>query len=335
MKIPQAILDAGALRFGVGGADIRYLGGGGPGAGGVVYCYHRDGAEWSLKFMPGGEETAQINNEKLNYVRYLAEQGVSVPMPQSSISGHFSEVVVSGHDSYIVSSETVAPGRHVNTRNPAEWNKAYFSRWGQLIGRIHDCATRYPFWRKPDKHAFDEPPTLIHDWEDEWRSFDEWCQEDAVRERWREIHRKLEKLPIERSSFGLIQNDPHPWNILMHGSQLTLIDYDVAGYTWFMMDLGIAAYAALCLAKPETTLDSHDYTVSFLGSFLSGYRAAIKLDTFWLQQLPIFLSYRRILLFIVLYEESKKHPEHLNRWREAILTDEPIVPAEITLEWSA
>lgn len=58
-----------------------------------------------------------------------------------------------------------------------------------------------------------------------------------------------------------------------------------------------------------------------------------RLDSYWLQQLPTFLSYRRILLFIVMYEETEKHPAQLNRWREIILTEEPIIPDEIALRW--
>jgi Ser/Thr protein kinase RdoA (MazF antagonist) len=175
--------------------------------------------------------------------------------------------------------------------------------------------------------------TEIHDWSNEWQSFDEWCQEDAVRERWHEIRNQLDKLPIERNSYGLIQNDPHPWNILVDGSRLTVIDFDVAGYTWFSMDLGIAIYAALCLAKPEPAVNFSQYRATFLQSFLGGYRTAYKLNSYWLQQLPTFLSYRRILLFIVMYEETKKHPAQLTRWREMILKDKPIIPAEITLQW--
>jgi amicoumacin kinase len=122
MQIPQAILVAGAERFGVLGDNLQFLGGGGPGAGGVVYRFSRDGTEWTLKFMPGGEEIARINNEKLSYVRYLAEQGASVPRPQVSIGGLLSEVVICGQDSYIVSSENMVPGRYVNTHDPSEWN---------------------------------------------------------------------------------------------------------------------------------------------------------------------------------------------------------------------
>ena len=202
-----------------------------------------------------------------------------------------------------------------------------------MIGQIHECTTTYALWRKPEPQELQEPPTQIHDWSEEWRSFDEWCQEDAIRERWHEILNNLAKLPVERDSYGMIHNDPHPWNILVEGSRLTLIDFEVAGYHWFMMDLGIATYAALCLAKPEPRVDFNQYTVAFLQSFLSGYRSAYKLDSYWLQQLPTFLSYRRILLFIVMYEETKKHPAQLNRWREMILKDEPIIPSGITLQW--
>ena len=120
MQIPQEILSAGALRFGASGDDIHFLGGGGPGAGGVVYRFSKDGAEWTLKFMPGSDEAARNNNEKLSFVRYLAGRGVNVACPQPSINGHITEVVTSGPDSYIISSENLVPGHHTNTRSPAE-----------------------------------------------------------------------------------------------------------------------------------------------------------------------------------------------------------------------
>lgn len=222
--------------------------------------------------MPGGDEAARNNNEKLSFVRYLAGRGVNVACPQLSINGRLTEVVTSGQDSFIVSSENVVPCLHLNTHNPLEWNEAFFFRWGQIIGQSHECTTSYLLWRKADALAPKEPPTQIHDWNDEWQSFNEWCQEDVVRERWHEIRNQLAKLPIEPNSYGLIHNDPHLWNILVEGSRLTLIDFDLAGYHWFMMDLGIAIYTALCLAKPEPTVDFNQYTTAFLKSFLGGYR---------------------------------------------------------------
>jgi Ser/Thr protein kinase RdoA (MazF antagonist) len=128
VQIPEAVLCAGALRFGATIGEIRFLGGGGPGADGVVYSFNRDGAEWTLKFKPGGYEAVRRNIEKLVFVRYLAERGVSVACPQFSTNSRLAEVVTSGQDSFIVSSENVVAGRYPNTRNPLEWNEAFFFR---------------------------------------------------------------------------------------------------------------------------------------------------------------------------------------------------------------
>lgn len=128
MHIPEAVLCAGALSFVARVEDVRFLGGGGPGADGVVYSFNRDGAEWTLKFKPGGYEAVRSKIEKQVFVRYLAERGVSVACPQFSTNGRLAEVVTSGQDSFIVSSENVVAGRHPNTRNPLEWNEAFFFR---------------------------------------------------------------------------------------------------------------------------------------------------------------------------------------------------------------
>ena len=48
------------------------------------------------------------------------------------------------------------------------------------------------------------------------------------------------------------------------------------------------------------SLDKPELLAAFYRRFLDGYREENELDPFWLEQLGLFLSYRRLLLYTVL-----------------------------------
>ena len=67
---------------------------------------------------------------------------------------------------------------------------------------------------------------------------------------------------------------------------------------------------------------------------MAGYNQENALDPFWLQKLPIFLSYRRMLLLIFFSDAWGKSPNrwqenHLRTWRQGIVNDIPVVKLDL------
>jgi Ser/Thr protein kinase RdoA (MazF antagonist) len=281
--------------------------------------------------MPESEpEQVKCTTERLRLFNYLASNGVSVVYPHHSTKGNLWEQIESGDMVYIAYIMNKASGQHVKTQKPDQWNETFFTRWGNVIGEFHAWARKYPNWQgsleeelKKEKESFHLP---LLGWQQEWEFFDSVCQDDAVREKWRELKRRLEQLPVRRNCFGFVHNDPHPGNLLIDGERVTLLDFDVSRCGWFITDIAIAVHGALWAnegAYEESRTDG-DFAPRFLDAFMAGYEGANHLNRTWFGHLETFLSYRRILLFIVSYEALRQNVDHFTAWRESIINDAPI-----------
>jgi amicoumacin kinase len=304
MKINEQVLYHGAQRFGLPADKMRFLGG----MDGAVYECRVNEQEFVLKFEPTSADKAARIEEKFRFIHYLAEHGVSVSYPIPSRAGRLVELVTEDDQIYAVTHSPKAPGAHIDTRSPL-WTPDFIGLWGQTLGQMHRLAKSYPVWRKPV--APQDPPTAIIDWQDEMQSFSEWCQEDDVRQVWHRLRDELSDLPVERERFGLIHNDAHPWNMLYDGKTLTMIDFDVAAYHWFMTDIGIAIFHGLW--QHPTPPDPH----LFVRQFLEGYALQNHLPQAWLDRLPLFLRYRQTLSCIVFTNVWTEGHE----WQQRLIDD--------------
>jgi Ser/Thr protein kinase RdoA (MazF antagonist) len=144
------------------------------------------------------------------------------------------------------------------------------------------------------------------------------------------MRRQLEALPVARDSFGFIHNDPHIQNILASGAsgeQIVLLDFDVANCHWFINDIAIATQGLLFvktggLSRP--LVDGAPLRV-FLEAFMQGYETENHLDSFWLGQVNLFISYRRLLLFTVMQGWLGTKPDLRAAWKAMIMEEPSLV----------
>lgn len=339
MDISPDTLEAGAHLFSISPGGLIRLGG----MDGVVYAYTRTdtGRDYVLKFTPfagiaplAGERISALC-ARLDFVNYLSANGVSVAMPVASINGSFVETLpmpdapkpTDGQEPqerpiYAVTSSARAPGMQVF--QAGEWNSEMFEEWGRIVGQMHRLTRGYEAQRA-------HPDGLIGDWESELFSFGRTCKDNEVRARWFALGDTLRTFTPAPDCYGLIHNDPHQYNFMVQRQKdtlkLTLFDFDVCTYHWFMTDIGVALYHALFARRAEgqTALE---FAAHFMEHFMRGYSRENTLDTVWLRRLPLFTRYRRILLYIVFTHEWT-HPtpdqtRQLNEWRQAIIDDAPI-----------
>lgn len=339
MHIPETILLSGAERFGVDPNSLAFQGG----SDGAVYLCRFGSRACILKFVPLPPDRQAVYEEKLAFMRYLAENGVPVALPLETASGRQYEVI--GADSaprpapagdstpmdgyahisstpdsgngyakdapspqpYAVTLTPIASGRHPTPRNPNDWTPDLFAAWGQVMGRMHALARAYPRWQKSTP-GLDAPPSQINDWQGEHAFFASWCQEPKIVEQWQKLYEPLAALPRPRDGFGLVHNDLHMWNFLYNpgakaAHPITIIDFDVCAYHWFITDIAIAVYHGLTFDLRRSLAQREDYTRRFLQYFMRGYTLENTLDPAWFAHLPLFLRYREILIYIALSNE--------------------------------
>ena len=332
MIVSELTRRAGAERYGVDPRSLHEKGG----TDGAVYSCRRGSRACVLKFVPMPDDQLVVYEEKLAFIAYLAEHGVPLAAPLESDGGKWYEVVQGEDRQYVVTLTQLADGRHPTPRNLYDWNETLFQLWGQVMGKMHALAKVDPTWRRPAPGDLaDQPPTRLTDWQGEHCSFAEWCTEPKIVEKWMQLYEELKLLPIERSGYGLIHNDLHMWNFLYNPDArdthpITIIDFDVCGYHWFITDIAIAVYHGLTWTK-RSLAEREIFTRHFLSHFMRGYRKENALDPCWFEHLPTFLKYREILVYIALSNEWPE--EKRDRWQKSFLAekrsrtlrDEPLI----------
>lgn len=319
MQIPANAMNHITGAYGTHPGHLKYLGGGAEWSDGIVYEYRDGDTDKALKFMlfPGDDTTGlEKLSERLQFVHYLGENDVSIVYPKFSQNGNLYESCTENGKTYIGYSMDKLQGGDINSLSAEDLHDFYLD-WGRVLGKLHACSKSYP--RKVDQELFG--------WRQEWTFFEGWCQDEGVRGAWRELKTELEKLPRDPDSYGFIHNDPHPYNMFIHNKRITLFDFDVANYHWYMTDIGIAVYSALGKAAGGFEIPQADrrFPAYFIDRFMNGYEQFNHMPSSWMDKMELFLSYRRVILFTATYNSLQQNADHFNMWRKRIMSHAPIL----------
>ena len=315
--IPQETIHAAARTYGVGAEQLSYFAGGRPESDGVLFRYEVADGERLLKFLEvSAEHPEDLRRfeERIRFMGYLGAHGARVACPLFSPNGHLFEQMTQGNSIILVYCMERRAGRAGNLVTPQK-RPEFFERWGALVGRMHACARKYDTWQGVLLPGSGNP--IVH-WSDEWRAFHGWLRDAEVRSIWEQLGHSLKALPVERDCFGFTHNDPHPWNLLVDGERLTVLDFDVANCHWFINDIAIALNGANWAYR---NADRVRLKALFMDRFMAGYESENHLAPEWIARLDLFLLYRSILSFAVFYDQMQGKPEALSRWKQRIARD--------------
>lgn len=122
--------------------------------------------------------------------------------------------------------------------------------------------------------------------------------------------------------FGFIHNDPHLWNLLVDGDQITVFDFDVANHHWFMTGIAIACQSILFYFSGgmDRPVNNYNKLLTFLQCFIQGYEHEHHLPPEWKDRLDLFIDYRRILLYTAMSGWIQSKPERHASWKKMILS---------------
>jgi Ser/Thr protein kinase RdoA (MazF antagonist) len=329
IPISNTALQALAQTFQIAPDTLAHFGGGREDSDGIVYAYPFGDARRLLKILAFPEADSRRGlfclDERLRFMRFLGENGAAVAYPLPSPEGNLYETHPAEGHLWVAYSMDIAPGQSLPFH---AWDKALFRGWGQAVGRMHRLAQQYPSWETSVDPETGQPNL---NWHEEWEGFYNWFQDDEVRQKWVEIGKRLKTLPRTRSDFGFVHNDPHIANLLANDEHVTMIDFDVANHHWFISDIAIACQSILFTHSGgmERPLENREKLMTFFQCFFEGYERENRLARFWLEQLDLFIAYRRILLFIVMYGWIQSQPETHASWKKMILESPEIVGDEV------
>ena len=248
-RYTPAILAEALRRFGFSPTPLLELEGSA-----FVYEGLLDGLPRILKIAPGiWNSTEQITGStreqllaEVDFVRYLAKNGLPVALPVPSRSGNWVELLpLDEHACFLAYAFEKAPGEMYPDEDEVHFPTAVLVEWGRLSGQLHRLSASYH--PHPERQRL---PWHVNDLLDFSALIPP--EQTRVHQRRAEILARLHALPQDAESYGLVHGDFHHGNFLVEGEKITLFDFDAAEYFWYAGEVCVALYNCLPLPRGET-----------------------------------------------------------------------------------
>lgn len=255
-----------------------------------IYEFSKGDREYILRISHSLRRSANMINGEIEWVNYLADNGVSVSRAVPSEYGNLVEVI-NQEDSHFAAvafekAKGAPPAREVR-------NSDLFRQMGQMTGKMHALTKKF----KSSRLEYKRP-----EWDEEIDGIAEKYLPSTQRkviEKFNQLLNHHHNLPKGTDSYGLIHSDFHPGNFFVDKGKITLFDFDDCQYLWFIHDIAISLFYVVshnCVGKKEL-----EFARKFYQSFMNGYITENQLDRFWLDQIPYFLKMREIDLYIIIH----------------------------------
>ncbi len=250
------------------------------------------GEKFALRIHRAGYHSDAELRSELQWMAALDAGGISTPAVQPTLAGDLFDTV---------SIDAVPEPRQVDLlawingdamgsieegiEASADEIAANYRKIGKLAGRLHRFSGE---WIAPagfTRHHWDvdglvgEQPVWGRFWENERLT----AEQRELMVKAREIVRaQLTEFGQTDRNYGLIHADFLPENVMIDGDNLQLIDFDDAGYGWYMFELATSLFVHL----GEPHFDE------VLGAYIEGYRSERELRDEDLEYLPFFVMAR-------------------------------------------
>ncbi|WP_436697987.1 phosphotransferase enzyme family protein [Nocardioides sp. BYT-33-1] len=234
----------------------------------------------------GYHSRGDIESELAWLAALRAESGVATSAEIPNVRGErVTTVVADGEERHCVLFELV-PGIEPDD---VALGTSDFETLGAITARMHEHARSWT------------PPPGFHrfrwDWEHSLGDRPRWgrwqdgfgvgpAEEEALGAAAAIVRERLASYGTGADRFGLVHADLRLANLLVEGDQVTVIDFDDCGMSWFMYDFGTAV-----------SFIEHDPRLpQWQDAWLRGYRTVSDLAPEHEAMLPTFVMMRRLLL---------------------------------------
>lgn len=249
-----------------------------------------DGARFALRIhRPGYHSWDELVSEHA-WTAALEAEGIRVPPPMSTLDGEpYARVLDDAGQGQIVGLIGWCPGVSLAEMlgRDGESRVEWYRRLGTLAARLHAHAER---WVRPDgftRHHLDAEGLMgaIPWWGPFWEA-PEWSSaERAEVERARDLlHRWLARQPTDGSVYGVIHADLLVHNLLCDGESIAAIDFDDAGFGWYLYDISVALVGMI--DEPDGA--------EVVAAFFDGYRTVRPMTEQQAGDLTVFVLCRRL-----------------------------------------
>lgn len=259
----------------------------------AVYAVHTaDARRVVLRVHRLGYHSDEALRSEFAWLQALGEHGIEVPRPVLSNNGNAFELVdfagvpgprqvdvfewIDGHQLGSVDG---------GLTTDLEWIARTYGTVGELAAKMHNQSCD---WQQPpdfERHSWcdeglvGQTPLWGRFWELEALSLQQRRRFEHVRDR---VFEDLTSYGKDPDRFGLIHADLVPENILVDADRLRIIDFDDAGFGWYMFEIATSLYFIRRETYYETARDA----------LIAGYRRHRQLADEHVRRLPMFLAAR-------------------------------------------
>jgi Ser/Thr protein kinase RdoA (MazF antagonist) len=229
-----------------------------------VYLVDTPDASYILKIYIHGRHTRHEIEAEVSFLNDLLDHDIAVAAPIENNDGAFvNDIDAPEGTRYAVLFEAISGDE------PQEVNLGHSRSFGQLAGRLHNCADRlareYDRWHLDEKYLVEEPLNHIRAYLQNRQGDFEYLSalgSDLIAELCRLVSK-------EKPEYGLCHGDLHTGNARVDkNGRLTLFDFDSFGYGWRAIDIGVYHVSYDWLDLSEETRRQKN---TFWEAFVDGY----------------------------------------------------------------
>lgn len=251
-----------------------------------------DGAYAALRLHRPGYHSRDAILSELLFVAHLVGEGARAPAPLPTLSGTLlAECGTDGATGFasLVSWMEGAPLGESGypLAHGSEEAQALFFRLGATLARLHDSADRFKGGDSFVRPAWDrggllgEAPLWGRFWDCEDLSLESRNGLSRLRAR---LLEHLAQVGTDGLDYGLIHADGVRENVMVHGDEIGLIDFDDCGYGYRLFDLATALL--------KNRIEPHYPALE--AALIDGYRSCRSLSDAALALLPLFTVMRSL-----------------------------------------
>lgn len=277
----------------------------------LVYDFELENRIQILRLGHSSKHSENAVIAELDWINYLADNGVGASRPIPSKNGNITEVIDVGDSYFTAVVFERAPGDFIQSSSFENFGKEFSEEWGRLIGKMHKLTKDY------------NPSHLVEP-RQHWRSeeFLERAQkfmppdQHKILDELESLISKITAIPKNRDTYGLIHDDLNPTNFFVKDGKITVFDFDDCRYNYFLADLsvGIALYSPIYKQNGW-----EEKLTQFFTNFINGYSTENKIDLDLLTLIPDYLKYINMGCTIFSYEVDEYNRNLYNDWFELVL----------------
>ncbi|MFT4233499.1 MAG: phosphotransferase [Microbacterium sp.] len=220
---------------------------------------------------PGYAESLEHVRSELIWVDALKHDvGVPTPAPVPGVNGDFVQLLSFEGQTWTAVAFEFVTGTMLEDQSGFEH---HFTEIGRLTAALHDHARE---WRSPSGFVrFSWTPADMVGAAARWGDW----RDAALPENDRALLERAETSalaaldgsgvgPSNPGTWGLIHADLRPSNVMTHGDELSIIDFDDCGYSWFLYDFAAAL----------TFYEHRSEALEMAAGWLDGYREVTRVS---------------------------------------------------------